>query len=306
MNSRFSLIVKEFNNKISEMSLKFNSETLLIDLDCTICDFAIPESKNYNVLSKLTVSDRDRNRTFLIAYQFLGLWKAYKNKSGNMLPFFEAYMRASNLLLPRFSVDYLLPIDILNVLALSSLADNVDISDFSEHSDFAKDTMLKSRKISLLMELKIESEKLTTYYCDNLQDIVVALIYHTLKSDYIFKECGNCKKLFVPTTNRNEEFCDRISPQYSTKTCKAANVLMKSLEREKSSELKILEKKIYNLMRTSAVANENKVAAFDKFKREREIWRNDLKSGAKTEAQFISWLQSHYSDNPKKKGKKKL
>lgn len=301
MKSRFSLIFKESGKKVQDVLLVSESKNVQIDLGNTVCDFAnLKEIKEHMFLG-FGVSPGDKKKAYMLTQQFLLLLRVYKHSNGSKLPFFEAFMSASNLYLPRFSVDYILPNDVLDVMAMRAVEDYGDLVSFSEQSSFAKDTIIKSNKISLFLALKDDDKKTTTYFCDNLQDIVVALIYHILKAGYDIKECENCHKMFVPTTNKNEEYCDRISPQYPTKTCKSANILMKSLEREKSSETKILEKKIYNLLRTTARANNKKEEAFDKFKEDRDVWRENMKSGTKTESEYMTWLSSHYSEKNKRK-----
>jgi len=79
------------------------------------------------------------------------------------------------------------------------------------------------------------------------------------------------------------------------KTPLQANIHIKSLNRVNNNQVQLIQKRIYNKFRTAAEVNSEKVEMFEKFKIDMEFQKQEIKKGVKTEAEYIAWLNSHYS-----------
>jgi len=214
------------------------------------------------------------------------------NLEGFSSDFFESYMSANKTSVPRVSFERILPTDVIKLLAI---AGNDEYVEFIKMNDFDREIYLQTKQITRFLALKGTRNHSTIYHCNDLNDIITASIYHILKSGYTFKKCGNCGKWFVPYTNKNEEYCNRISPQYNDKTCKEANILIKSNERIKNDEVQKLQKRVYNLHRSKLEAGYGDPEKFEQFKQDKATWKEELDKGMKTEEEYITWLKSHYT-----------
>ena len=131
------------------------------------------------------------------------------------------------------------------------------------------------------------------YEFEYLIEICDITIYYIVKNDYSINKCENCGKYFIPFLRSDTLYCDRISPQDNNKTCKeygSQEAYKRNLE---ENEAQGLSRKIYMQIQMAAKRNKNisKYAqAFENFKIQSKRWKNDVKSGNKTEAEFIEWL----------------
>lgn len=129
-----------------------------------------------------------------------------------------------------------------------------------------------------------------------IEQICFALIYQVLNAGYSFKKCELCGKWFVPQ-NANEKYCLRKGMRLDGKNCSYAAKYMKQLARERSSESAKLYKSINTMKARKAYEaplskQEELRAELYAFRDEAVQWKSKVKSGEKSEEEFVEWLNS--------------
>jgi|GEM_PF-1513370 hypothetical protein len=169
-------------------------------------------------------------------------------------------------------------------------------TDFKERLQILSEKNWDYKYINKLKEryLKENQNTLNPEYNDiELRDIIDISYYQIVKNKYQINKCENCGKYFIPFLRSDTLYCDRISPQDNNKTCKeygSQEAYKRNLE---ENEAQGLSRKIYMQIQMAAKRNKNipKYAqAFENFKVQSKQWKNDVKSGKKTEVEFIEWL----------------
>jgi len=304
MKSKYLLTFYRETSDFPRSTLKEESlEPIELSIGYDISDF-ISKTLSEHMSSpvhpyfKMNFLDSDIKTCYTLLSVYFSFAKAHKTDFFT-LNYFDAFIAAFDILLPRQSVSFIVEKEIMRLLSKLSLEDEVNPLYFGSESALAQKLVIKTREIDYYAALKDDDSKILTYHCDNLTDVVFATIYHILSNDYTFKRCGICNQWFIPSVNKNEDFCDRISPLYPDKTCKQANIHIKSLNRVNNSQVQLLQKRIYNKFRTAAEVNPEKVEVFEKFKIDMEFQKQEIKKGVKTEAAYIAWLNSHYTKKKK-------
>ena len=143
---------------------------------------------------------------------------------------------------------------------------------------------------------KIEVPIFLTYKFPEFIDLVTFVIYQMTVQNDTIKTFKNCGKYFYPATRSDALYCDNISPQDSSKTCKEYGKYINYLKKTQTDEAMKLHRQIYNQKRNRALAYkfENRVINddFNVYKNESNKWRIAVKTGEKTEEEFIEWLKS--------------
>lgn len=117
--------------------------------------------------------------------------------------------------------------------------------------------------------------------------LLLGIIVTDINQKYVVKRCKNCGKLFIPYKKNDALYCDRISPQNSSMTCKRY-----SSQQPQSSSSK-LYKKIY--MKKSVRAKRHKdnftiTNEFENWKSQVDKLRADYNKGKITDKEFEKWL----------------
>ena len=110
----------------------------------------------------------------------------------------------------------------------------------------------------------------------------------------ILKRCENCGKYFIPTSRTDEIYCDRISPQEDTMTCKEYGSKKLWYSKIKNNPSLKMARNIYSAKQMLAKRNpdiEKYRIMFEFFASERRKWEIDVKAGIKTEDEYIAWLK---------------
>ena len=126
-------------------------------------------------------------------------------------------------------------------------------------------------------------------------DVFDCILFDMIEKNINLKQCPNCGKYFV-STHPYTIYCDNISPQDESKTCREYGKYRDYLEKNRTDEATKLYRSIYNTMQNKSrrcnYENKALVKAVKKFKKEGNEWRNDIKSGRKTNEEFIKWLKA--------------
>ena len=138
---------------------------------------------------------------------------------------------------------------------------------------------------------------------DKVDDVTGILAMETLLNDckkrYNYEDrkciCKNCGKPFIAYNRTNTYYCDRISPQDSTKTCKQYGVQKTWNEKTKDeNDWHCLYRRIYQSLQMKAKRNPSNPQLkenFDNFRIDANKWKKAVKEGTKTEKEFMKWLQ---------------
>lgn len=131
------------------------------------------------------------------------------------------------------------------------------------------------------------------YECINIDEFMMISFLKLIENNYCIAKCKNCNKYFIAYNRTDTLYCDRISPQDSTKTCKQYGVDKAWWERTKDeNDWYSLYRKVYQSFQMKAKRNPKlKKKDFDNFRKEANEWKQEVKKGTKTEADFMKWLQ---------------
>lgn len=142
---------------------------------------------------------------------------------------------------------------------------------------------------------KPAKKEFESYICYNFNDIFCATIYNTLLCGMQFKKCNNCGKFFIPFSRSDTIYCDRKSPQDASLTCKEYGSQRLWYQKLRENEAASLCRNVYSAKQMLVKRNpdiEEYRNSFEKFKSLSKQWKADVKTGVKTEAEFIEWLKS--------------
>lgn len=132
------------------------------------------------------------------------------------------------------------------------------------------------------------------YTFNTMIDEILFEIYCFINNNASVKQCKNCGKLFQPLRN-DALYCDNISPQEETKTCKEYGAYQKWITNIKSDETTKLYRKIY--MRKQMQAKRNPdikmyIDDFESYKKQTKKWKENIKKGKRTSDEFLDWLKN--------------
>lgn len=134
-----------------------------------------------------------------------------------------------------------------------------------------------------------------SYQCLNINDYMIITFLHLIENNYLILKCKNCNKYFIPYKRTDTYYCDRQSPQDNTKTCKQYGADKAWWIRTKDeNDWYNLYRKIYQSFQVKAKRNPNDPQHkknYDNFRKEANEWKQAVKDGTKTEADFMKWLQ---------------
>ncbi len=132
------------------------------------------------------------------------------------------------------------------------------------------------------------------YTFNTMMDEILFEIYCFINNNATIKQCKNCGKLFQPLRT-DALYCDNISPQEETKTCKEYGAYQQWRANTQSNEVTKLYRKIY--MRKQMQAKRNPdikmyVDDFENYKKQTKKWKEDIKKEKKTNDEFLDWLKN--------------
>jgi len=132
------------------------------------------------------------------------------------------------------------------------------------------------------------------YQFDDFEGFVKFLLCTMVRDDEQINTCKNCGKYFYPVNRTDTLYCDNVSPQDITKTCKeygAIKTYQDNLKRNKSMGL---YRKIYMQKQMLAKRNpdiKSYAKDFEDYKTRSKQWKLDVKNGIKPETEYFAWLK---------------
>ena len=126
----------------------------------------------------------------------------------------------------------------------------------------------------------LQSDTITTYHCENTQDLLSACIYHFTCNGYLIKQCPICKSFFLEK-KKKVLFCSDI--------CKRKNATNKEMERRKNDPKVAIDKKIRDML-SSRDGNE-----INQYMIEYQKAKDTM-----NDKQLLNWLNSQHINYLKK------
>lgn len=162
---------------------------------------------------------------------------------------------------------------------------------------YSKDLEVNKYK-SLLASFERHDKKATAIKeltFSNGLDVFDCILFDMIEKNINLKQCPNCGKYFV-SSHPGTIYCNNISPQDESKTCREYGKYRDYLEKNRTDEATKLYRSIYNTMQNKSrrcnYKNTALIQAVEEFKKCGNRWRADIKDGRKTNEEFIEWLKS--------------
>ena len=169
--------------------------------------------------------------------------------------------------------------------------------DFSEYDKSIKESNFNSPE-SLSKYIKNECKKNKNFQIKNYMYSFSSLlsayyfcVLYFVENNIPIKICKNCSKYFIPENRVSSVYCNRIFE--NNKTCKEVGANNAYKEKLKKDEINLLYRK--TLSAKKMLANRNPdipmyLEKYEAWKSEANKYKQDIKSGKKTQEQFKQWL----------------
>ena len=169
--------------------------------------------------------------------------------------------------------------------------------DFSEYDKSIKESNFNSPE-SLSKYIKNECKKNKNFQIKNYMYSFSSLlsayyfcVLYFVENNIPIKICKNCGKYFIPENRVSSVYCNRIFE--NNKTCKEVGANNAYKEKLKKDEINLLYRK--TLSAKKMLANRNPdipmyLEKYEAWKSEANKYKQDIKSGKKTQEQFKQWL----------------
>lgn len=133
------------------------------------------------------------------------------------------------------------------------------------------------------------------YECSTINDYMTASFLELIKNNYNILKCKNCGKYFIAYNRTDTLYCDRTSPQNTSKSCKKYAIDQAWQEKIKNeADWHCLYRKVYmSLQMKARRSNGYKPLEqkFENFKNDAKKWKKEIKEHKKTDKDFLQWLQ---------------
>ena len=171
--------------------------------------------------------------------------------------------------------------------------------DFSEYDKSIKESNSNSPE-SLSKYIKNECKKNKNFQIKNYMYSFSSLlsayyfcVLYFVENNIPIKICKNCSKYFIPENRVSSVYCNRIFE--NNKTCKEVGANNAYKEKLKKDEINLLYRK--TLSAKKMLANRNPdipmyLEKYEAWKSEANKYKQDIKSGKKTQEQFKQWLEN--------------
>ena len=169
--------------------------------------------------------------------------------------------------------------------------------DFSEYDKSIKESNFNSPE-SLSKYIKNECKKNKNFQIKNYMYSFSSLlsayyfcVLYFVENNIPIKTCKNCGRYFIPENRVSSVYCNRIFE--NNKTCKEVGANNAYKEKLKKDEINLLYRK--TLSAKKMLANRNPdipmyLEKYEAWKSEANKYKQDIKSGKKTQEQFKQWL----------------
>ncbi len=137
------------------------------------------------------------------------------------------------------------------------------------------------------------------FFAKDFYQLLVMELYQLLRGGETVLTCRNCGKKFVTFTRSDALYCNRLSPQDETKTCKEYGAYFARLEKVRHDEATHIYKQIYNRLQNryrrtktpeSPKGNLSLKTEKESFLAACKEWKQKIKNEQATEQDYITWL----------------
>ncbi len=125
--------------------------------------------------------------------------------------------------------------------------------------------------------------------------LVPLLVRSAFEAGLHVLKCANCGRFFIAQSRSDEKYCREPSPQVPSRTCKQYGGVQTYKDNLNANESKRLYRSVYKTKQTLISRNPQVpgyVKMFERFKAEAKKWRYDVKTGSKTDTEYIEWLKN--------------
>ena len=180
---------------------------------------------------------------------------------------------------------------------LTDVSFNQNIN-FTKYDNSIKESYFSSPE-SLAKYLKNECKKNHNFHIKNyfysfnsLLSAYYFSVLYLIENNIPIKICKNCGKYFVPENRNSSIYCNRIYKD--KKTCKEIGANIAYNEKLRKDEVNALYRK--TLSAKKMLANRNPdipmyLEKYEKWKAEANQFKQDIKSGTKTQEEFKEWIE---------------
>ncbi len=131
------------------------------------------------------------------------------------------------------------------------------------------------------------------YNSIEIEKLLVVSFLKIIEQGYTLKKCANCGLPFIPYNRSDTLYCDRISPQDNSRTCKEHGGKQAWLNNVRTDEAMKLYRNIYMQKQMLCKRNPDILEyrqSFDEFRQVTKQWKADIRKGNCSEREYINWL----------------
>jgi|GEM_PF-3323413 hypothetical protein len=138
-------------------------------------------------------------------------------------------------------------------------------------------------------EFKIVTETNFSSFYEFILFVLVYMVQNKIK----LKICKNCGKYFYPEKRSDAIFCDDVSPQDNTKTCKEYGGYINQQNKINSTPTLKLHKQIYNTFRNQYNRDKKEInfKRLSDFLEKSNHFKINVFYNEKTESEYLEWLK---------------
>jgi len=133
------------------------------------------------------------------------------------------------------------------------------------------------------------------YRFDWFLGCVLLELEEMINQNILIRKCKNCGKYFIPRKRSDAKYCDNPAPQAPDKTCKEYGGRAAWEQTLRENDAAGLYRKIYMARQMAAKRHPDEMEyqeAFEMFKAQSRGWKADVKSGLKTNSEYLAWLEA--------------
>ena len=170
--------------------------------------------------------------------------------------------------------------------------------DFLEYDKSIKSSNFKTPQ-SLAKYIKNECKKNQNFHIksylysfNSLMSAYYFCVLYFIENNIPIKICKNCRKYFIPENRISSVYCNRIFE--NNKTCREVGAINAYNEKLKKDQVNLLYRR--TLSAKKMLANRNPdipiyLEKYEKWKKEANKFKQDIKNGTKTEEEFKQWIE---------------
>ena len=241
----------------------------------------------------------EKRRNILIKYQ--SEFKKLINFTNNLsnLDYLNDFSIADRFYIYKYANDDYMDMSLELSIFITLLYDIEPLKDFNPHSLYHVKSSFEENAKTIAEKLKNSHKKYDNdlflsfcFNCHTIESACFITLLELIKNDTPIYVCKNCGKYFIPSSKKNTLYCDNIYEH--GKTCQEIGAMITYNEKLKKDEVTALYRK--TLSAKKMLANRNPdipmyLEKYEKWKKEANIFKQDIKNGLKTEEQFKQWLE---------------